>query len=116
MKLRKATCHKISFRTFFIINIPVFLFSLGCFLFVTVGLYTTNIISGLSFILSWWHFCGMIMLTIDYPRKYNHFKKLLNISLKKNSTILPQPLKSTLCGLCIYFALLTRLKHIQNKG
>jgi len=116
MKLRKAACHKISFSVFLIINIPVFLFALGCFIFVIVGLHTTSIISGLTFILSWWHCCGMIMLIIDYPRKYNHFKKLLNFSIKRNNTTLPPSLKSTLCGLCIYLALIKRLKHIQNNG
>jgi hypothetical protein len=40
MKLRKAACHEISFIVFLIINIPVFLFALGRFLFVIVGLNT----------------------------------------------------------------------------
>lgn len=102
--------HLHKMRSFFIINMPVWLI---------FGLIIMAAATGLNFYLSasiwlktvvlvimWQLLCAGVMLLLDYPRKYLLFERLTRrIADSKNcANRILKPVKQTICGLFLAWA------------
>lgn len=94
---------------FVIINVPAFLFMLGSLLSLAVILIGKTLPVLPFALFAWWCTAGMVMLFIDYSRKKVKFIRLLKLQ-KGSKLAFPSNLKSTICGLCIIWALKNRTK------
>lgn len=112
MVFKENMVKKVYLTDFLIINIPVFLCSLGAAFLLIMGLFLKELWQILCFIGSWQLICGAIMLSIDYSKnKKGKFLKLLALKLRNEARALPGMLKETICGLCLYLAVIHRVKN-----
>ncbi|MCF7815201.1 MAG: hypothetical protein K9N40_12050 [Candidatus Cloacimonetes bacterium] len=106
-------------KTFFIINGPVWI--IFCLANLIFYLFISNILAqelwlkiGLG-ILCWQLICSGIMLLIDYPRKLKILIRLTsNSNTIKNYQRFLQPLRQTICGIFLAWAVKYNIKRDQH--
>ncbi len=85
--------------------IPSLMFVGGAAAAAVVALQNEGSLRIAGFAIAWWCCCGAVMQIVDYPRKRSVYRRLLP---RRDAVVrgrAPADLRSTICGLCILWAL-----------